>query len=219
MPRSARISAGGYIYHVINRGNGRARVFHDEGDYASFATLMTRAGDRTPMRILAYCLMPNHFHLVLWPREDGDMGDWMRWLLTTHASWHHKKYETSGHIWQGRYKSFMTQDDGHLYTLLRYVERNPVRANLVDSAREWRWSSASRLTADVPLEPWPIERPGNWHRRLDRPETSRELDTLRNCVNRETALGSDQWITRTEISVGGSLRPRPRGRPSKKKNK
>ena len=86
MPRSARISAGGYIYHVINRGNGKARVFHDEGDYASFATLMTRAGDRTPMRILAYCLMPNHFHLVLWPNEDGDMGDWMRWLLTAHAS-------------------------------------------------------------------------------------------------------------------------------------
>lgn len=106
MPRTARASVGGVCYHVLNRGNGRAEVFHKDGDYASFLQLMAEANERLPMRILAYALLPNHFHLVLWPRGDGDQSRWMQWLLTSHVRRYHRHYHGSGHVWQGRFKAF-----------------------------------------------------------------------------------------------------------------
>jgi len=78
MPRTARASVGNYCYHVINRGNARAEGFHADGDYRAFLNLCRQAQDRVPMRVLAYCLMPNHFHLALWPHHDGDLGRWMQ---------------------------------------------------------------------------------------------------------------------------------------------
>ena len=109
MPRTGRASTGGMYCHVLNRGNGRAEVFHDQADYAAFAELLARACGRVPMRILGWCLMPNHFHLVLWPRGDGELAGWMQWLMTSHVRWYHRRYGSSGHVWQGRYKSFPVQ--------------------------------------------------------------------------------------------------------------
>src|SRR5439155_13009534 len=117
MPRTARASQGGYCYHVLNRGNGRRTVFHKDGDFAAFVTLLRQAGERTPVRLLAYCLMPNHFHLVVWPPADGALSDYMMWLLTAHVRRYHRHYHGSGHVWQGRYKSFPIQEDGHLLTV------------------------------------------------------------------------------------------------------
>src|SRR4051794_18951267 len=106
MPRTARASAGGYCYHVLNRGNARATVFptvfHKDQDYEAFLALVGEAGLRVPMRVLAYCLMPNHFHLAVWPRGDGDLSRWMHWLLTAHVRRYQRHYRGSGHIWQGR---------------------------------------------------------------------------------------------------------------------
>jgi Transposase IS200 like len=82
MPRTARASQGGFCYHVRNRGNGRRTVFHKDGDFAAFLKLLRQAGERASMRLLAYCLLPNHFHLAVWPRCDGDLSDYMMWLLT-----------------------------------------------------------------------------------------------------------------------------------------
>ncbi len=137
MPRTIRASAGGYCYHVLNRGNGRAQVFHHEGDYAAFLGLLAKAGLRVPMRLIGYCLMPNHFHLIVWPRADGDLSRWMHWLMTAHVRRYLKCYRSSGHIWQGRFKAFPIQEDDHLRTVLRYVERNPLRAQLVKRAETW----------------------------------------------------------------------------------
>ena len=141
MPRTARASRGGVCYHIINRGNAKSTVYHDETDFEVFLGLMRRANDRRPMRILAFCLMPNHFHLVVLPLLDGDLGAWMHWLLTAHVRQHQRRYHTTGRIWQGRFKAFPIQHDNHLLTVLRYVERNPLRARLVERAAEWRWSS------------------------------------------------------------------------------
>jgi REP element-mobilizing transposase RayT len=141
MPRTLRASAGGYCYHVLNRGNERARVFHDDDDYHGFVALLREACARVPMRLIGYCAMPNHFHLVLWPHEDGDLSLWMQWLLTTQAHGYRMRYRGSGHVWQGRFKSFPIEEDEHLLTVLRYVERNPLRAGLVGRAEEWLWSS------------------------------------------------------------------------------
>ena len=115
---------GGVCYHVLNRGNGRAEVFHKKEDYIAFLDLMVQAQDRLPMRLLAWCLIPNHFHLVLWPHEDGDLSRWMQWLLTSHVRRYHRHYHGSGHVWQGRFKAFPIEEDEHLWTVLRYVERN-----------------------------------------------------------------------------------------------
>ena len=147
MPRTARSCSGGYTYHVLNRGNARATVFHKPDDYDAFLDLMAESSVRTPMRILAYCLMPNHFHLALWPRGDGDVSRWMHWLMTTHVRRHLGRYRSSGHVWQGRFKAFPIQEDEHLLAVLRYIERNPLRAGLVGRAEEWRWSSLCWLSA------------------------------------------------------------------------
>jgi putative transposase len=93
------------------------------------------------MRLIAYCVMPNHFHLALWPREDGDLSRWVQWLLTTHVLRHLAYYHRTGHVWQGRFKAFPIQEDDHLRLVLRYIERNPLRASLVARAEQWRWSS------------------------------------------------------------------------------
>ena len=138
MPRTARASVGDYCYHVINRGNGRAEVFHADGDYQAFSGLLRQACERMPMRLLAYCLMPNHFHLALWPHHDGDLSRWMHWLLTAHVRRYHRWYDSSGHVWQGRFKAFPIEQDEHLLTVLRYIERNPIRAGLVSRAEAGR---------------------------------------------------------------------------------
>ncbi|MGH8104187.1 MAG: transposase [bacterium] len=144
VPRTARDSVGGLCYHLLNRGNRRARVFHSPGDYRDFVPLMGQACTRLPMRILAYCLIPNHFHLVLWPHKGGDLGRWLQWLMTTQVRRHHLRHRSSGHLWQGRFKAFPIQEDEHLLTVLRYVEANPPRAGLVSRAQDWEWSSLHR---------------------------------------------------------------------------
>lgn len=154
MPRTARASVGDMCCHVINRGNGRATVFHKAADSDAFVTLLARASARLPMRLLAYCLVPNHFHLVLWPLGDGDLGRWMQWPLTAHVRRYHQHYRTSGHVWRGRFKAFPVQDDAHLWTVLRYVERNPLRAGLVSRAEDWPWSSLC-----APFSAWVLRLP------------------------------------------------------------
>ena len=167
MPRTSRAPAGGYCYHVLNRGNARAKVFHKDQDFQAFLDMIAEASLRQPMRILAYCLMPNHFHLVLWPRHDGDISRWVHWLLTTHVRRYQKHYHSSGHVWQGRFKSFPIQEDDHLRVVLRYVERNPLRAGLVERAEDWGWSSLHALSTDssgpIRLEPGLVPRaPAGW---------------------------------------------------------
>ena len=159
MPRTARASVGDICYHVLNRGNGRQRVFHRDEDYAAFLDLVGSACARLPLRVLGLCLLPNHFHLLLWPHADGDLSRWMQWLLTAHVRRYHGRRGTSGHIWQGRFKAFPIQRDEHFLTVLRYVERNPVRAGLVRRAEDWPWSSlalrrrrSELLTASPNLE-------------------------------------------------------------------
>src|SRR5260370_25240280 len=109
MPRGARDALGGYCYHVLNRGNGRRPVFRKDGDFAAFIKLLREAGARVDVRLLAYCLMPNHFHLALWPRRNGDLSAYMMWLTTAHVRRYHQHYHSSGHVWQGRYRSFPIQ--------------------------------------------------------------------------------------------------------------
>ncbi len=218
MPRTARASVGGLCYHVLNRGNGQAEVFHKPADFVAFLQLMTQANERLPMRILGYVLLPNHFHLVLWPRRDGDLSRWMQWLLTSHVRRYHRHYHGSGHVWQGRFKAFPIEEDEHLLAVLRYVERNPLRANLVRRAEAWAWSSLSwrggRRRPQL-LSAWPVPCPKKWLAHVNAPQSELELAALRRSLARGAPFGSEPWTSRTAQQLGLESSLRPRGRPKK----
>ncbi len=200
MPRTARASVGQYCYHVINRGNDRAPVFHADGDFQAFIALLGDACRRLPMRVLAYCLMPNHFHLALWPYGDGDLSRWMQWLLTAHVRRYHRWYESSGHVWQGRFKAFPIEQDEHLLTVLRYIEQNPIRAKLVARAEDWRWSSARHwvgVGSDPAIDIGPVVRPSPWLTWINEKAAGIQLEQIRVSVNRGCPFGSPMWVERT----------------------
>jgi putative transposase len=216
MPRRARIITAGWCYHVVSRGNNRATVFHEPGDYQRFIRLMSEAQNVVRVDILAACLMPNHFHLVMRPCASRDLGQWIHWLLTTHAGSYHRRNGTSGRIWQGRYKSFAVQDDRHLITAIRYVERNALRAGLVARAEDWAWGSlawrAGKVTGPA-LTDAPVPLPEHWIAYVNEPQSTTELFELRVCADRQRPYGAPKWTTSAarELHLESSLRPR--GRP------
>jgi putative transposase len=126
MPRHARTFPGGYVYHVLNRAVARLPLFEKPADYAAFHRVLGETLDHFPMRVLAYTLMPNHWHFVLWPEHDDELSPFCRWLTHTHSMRWHAHYHTAGtgHIYQGRFKAFPIEADHHFYTVCRYVERN-----------------------------------------------------------------------------------------------
>jgi putative transposase len=163
--------------------------------------------------------LPNHFHLVLWPRHDGDLSRWMQWSLTTHVRRYHRHYGGSGHVWQGRFRAFPIQDDGHLPAVLRYVESNPVRAELVSHAADWRWSSAphwARRECLLIPAAGPVERGPRWLTRVNRPLSAGDLSRIRSSVTRGAPLGTEDWSQATAVRMGLQASLRPRGRPRKK---
>jgi len=216
MPRTARAIIGGLYYHVINRGNNRATVFSEPREFDSFVDLMRRAQARHHIDVAAVCLMPNHFHLLVRPLDAADLASWFHWMLTTHASWHHKKCNSSGRIWTSRFKVFPIQDDRHLLTVARYVERNALRANLVARAEAWPWSSLHWRVVDRPpftLTPLPIALPPNWSDVVNAPQTATELADLRRCVNWGSPYGELAWVQRTAVELGLTHTLRRPGRP------
>ena len=220
MPRGARIAPSEIVYHVLNRANARSELFSKPEDYSAFERIMISAMQRTPIRLLAYCLMPNHWHMVLWPMKDGEMTEFLRWLTITHSQRLHAHRHTTGygHIYQGRFKSFPIEQDESLLNVLRYVERNALRANLVERAQDWRWCSLSRrLYGDRKslLSGWPIDVPTNWMDWVNGAQTASELEALRNSVNRGTPYGTEEWTMRIAIALGLEFTLRPRGRPRK----
>jgi putative transposase len=211
------------VFHVLNRAVARHALFEKDGDYEAFGRVFGAALEKHPIRVLAYCLMPNHWHLVLWPRRDGDLTNFVRWLTHTHTMRWHAHYHTSGtgHLYQGRFKSFPIEADEHLYTVLRYVERNPLRADLVPRAELWRWSSLYLrqqidARAETWLSPWPISMPADWIARVNAIETEGELRALRRAVVRGSPNGSPGWQQRIARRLGLEATLRPVGRPRKK---
>ena len=222
MPRVARQAPGGMVFHVLNRGVGRMVLFEKEGDYEAFEHVLEETLECRPMRLLAYCLMPNHWHMLLWPEADGHLAAFMHRLTITHVRhWQeHRKLVGTGHIYQGRYKSFPVQSDAHFLTVCRYVERNPLRAGLTKRAEQWRWGSLWRskhgdAAARRMLSDWPVDRPRQWLAQLNRAETAEELEALRRSLQRGQPYGDSSWCARTAAKLGLESSFQPRGRPRK----
>ncbi|HVA44771.1 MAG TPA: transposase [Pirellulales bacterium] len=222
MGRPHRASEGGFVYHVLNRGNAGMTVFDDQGDFDAFEKVLAEAVERTDTRLLAYCLLPNHWHLLVWPRKKGELSQFVRWLTLTHTQrWHaHRPDVGNGHVYQGRFKSFPVQEDEHFYAVARHVERNALRANLVPRAEAWPWCSLYRWlrgTADDKpvLASWPLRRKSGWVEWVNAPPNEAELTAIRRSVERGNPYGSESWNERTIRRLGLELTIRPRGRPRK----
>jgi putative transposase len=223
MPRQARRAPGGIIYHVLNRAAGRGNLFDGDDDYAAFIGVLVQTQQAAAMPILSFCVMPNHWHLLLWPRRDGDLARFMHKLTVTHVRrWVEYRHRVGyGSVYQGRYKSFPTQDDAHFLTVARYVERNPLRARLVRRAQDWRWSSlgqeASEKVPLIELAKWPTPRRADWGGWVNQPQTPAEEASVKFCLKHGRPFGSQPWTMKMEKRL--NLGPvRQRGRPRKEPN-
>lgn len=218
MPRITRGESIGGIYHVINRGNMRMQVFDDAEDYAYFLKLLQDGLKREAVELHAYCLMPNHFHLLLMPLVEGSLSRLMQWVMTSHVRYYHRKNKTSGHIWQGRYKSFMVQKESYYLSLLRYIEANALRAKLVNEAETWIYGSLwERINQDRQLlDESLIALPTDWALHVNTPLHEKELTIVRNSVNRQSPLGELKWMEKTAEIFGLASTLNSRGRPRKK---
>jgi len=210
------------VFHVLNRGVGRMRLFLKSEDFAAFERHIEQTLESRPMRICAYCLMSNHWHLVLWPERDGDLGAFLQKLTITHVrNWQENRHRVGyGHLYQGRYKSFPVESDDHFYQVLRYAERNALRANLVERAEDWRWSSLWRRVHGTTddrrwLAPWPLPEPRGWPRLVNESQSDQELEAIRRIVIRGQPYGSERWVRDAAKSLGLESTLRRRGRPRK----
>lgn len=210
------------LFHVLNRGVGRRRLFEKDGDYEAFERIVEETRESRPMRICAYCLMPNHWHFVLWPEHDGDLAAFMQRLTITHVRrWQEHRGEVGlGHVYQGRYKSFPVETDEYFYQVVRYVERNALRAELVSAAEAWRWCSLWRRVHGTAaqaalLSDWPLPRPRNWTSLVNRPQHEGEIATIRRCIQRGQPFGSQPWVEKTARELGLESTLRAPHRPRK----
>jgi putative transposase len=206
------------VFHALNRGVGRRKIFSTDRDYLAFEETVEETLRLYPMRILGYCWLPNHWHFVLWPEADGQLSAFLGRLTNTHTQrWQRAKQKVGyGHLYQGRFKSFPVETDEHFYTVMRYVERNALRANLCEKAEAWRWGSLWRRTNNVRsplLSDWPLPEPRNWTKQVNAPQTEAELAAIRRSVQRGSPLGSEAWVQATAQALGLTSTLRPRGRP------
>lgn len=219
MPRPLRAADGGVIYHVLNRANGRAKIFESDGDYAAFEQVLVEGCQRTPIRLFSYCLMPNHWHMALLPVHDGDLSRFVGWVTMTHAQRWHAAHGTTGHghLYQGRFKSFPVQGDRHFQILCRYVEANALRAGLSKKAQDWRWCSLSRRgtpeSDTPPLHEWPVPRPLNWLELVNERRPPKEAEGLRISMQRGRPFGGERWTAQMCQRLGLQSTVRQRGRP------
>lgn len=219
MPRRKRKNLGNLVYHVLNRANGRLRIFKKSGDFSAFERILIEGLARFPMRLLGYCLMGNHWHLLLWPRGDGDLSAFMQWVTMTHSQRWHAAHGTAGmgHLYQGRFKSFPVQSSDYYLTVLRYIESNPLRAELVKSSRDWPWSSLAirqGMEKDgLSLHAGPVPLPENWLRLVDLVTNETDLEKLENCIRRGSPYGSEDWTVRMAERLDLTATLRPPGRP------
>ena len=218
-----RVAAGDTVYHVLNRANGRVQIFHTDADYKHFESLLLEGVGLVGMRILSYCIMPNHWHLVLYPRNDGDMSEFMRWVTTTHVRQRRTKTKSvgEGHLYQGTYKSFPIETDHHLTTVIRYVEQNPLRAKLVTRAEEWQWSSLFRRQRNNRddqklLSVLPTELPVNYLALVNQILSDDDLELVRHSLTKGTPYGGSDWVGDMveKYNLGSTLRGA--GRPKSK---
>jgi len=229
MGRLPRTIDDGLVYHALNRGNNRVDVFTDDSDRVAFLEALAQTKDRYPFRLFGYCLMSNHFHLLLRPETGSSISRILQSLTVAHTWRCHKRHQSSGHVWQGRFKSPVIQDDAHLLVVLRYIEANPLRAKIVADPGDYRWCSfqCHGMGQDDPLlSPFPewdelgrteVERRKRWRTKVRAEQEENELAAVRKSLRGGWPFGAPEWTEHMAERLNIDLSPRPRGRPRHEK--
>jgi putative transposase len=194
------------------------QIFHKARDFEAFEQVLAEGLERYPVELLTYCVMPNHWHLVVRPETGQALGRWMGWVCVTHVRRYHEHYHSrgGGHIYQGRFKSFPVAEDDYFLALCRYVEANPLHAGLVKRAEQWQWSGLWRRAhgrGELPLSPWPLERSRNWVAWVNRGLNDEQIAGIRISMQRDRPLGPQTWVRRAVIRLGLEHTLRGPGRP------
>jgi putative transposase len=224
MGKKRRITKGGIVYHVMNRAIGKARIFNKDLDFVAFENILAEGIERFEMRVCGYCIMSNHWHMLLWPPEDDTLPLFMHWITLTHAHRWHAAHGTTGigHLYKSRYKSFPIQSNSRYLAVMRYIEANPLRAAMVETAADWQWSSfvqrddtEIRSAKPFALDPGPLPIPKRWPEIVNKLVPKEKYAQLTNCIKRGCPYGDKDWIIKTaeELNLQSTLRKQ--GRPTK----
>ena len=221
MPRTARITAIEYPHHVTQRGNYRQRVFKTNKDYKQYLSWLKEYSDKHFLDIWAYCLMPNHVHFICVPRKTESLARTFNTLHMRYSQYINKKQRACGHLWQGRFYSCIL-DEKHLYTAVRYVENNPVRAGLVKTPEEYPWSSASghikQIEDDILCKTSFLhDEIKDWLSYLKTGEDMEAVEAIRKKTREGQPYGEEGFITKLEKKLGMKIKRGQRGRPRKAK--
>jgi putative transposase len=221
MPRVARVVIADVAHHVTQRGNGRQFILAMDAERLVYLDLLRQALREQPLAVLGFCLMSNHVHVVAIPQRAEVLAETFQHVHGRYAAYWNVAHATSGHVWQGRFYS-CPMDPGHLWTALRYVELNPVRAGMVGEAAAWPWSSAAahcgmaNPDACLNLSTWGKNwSAASWRKFLEAGETEAELRSIRRCTHNGRPLGPAEFTRALEERTQRRLAPRPRGRPRK----
>ena len=224
MGRPKRADDGGLIYHVLNRASVRMTIFQKDGDYEAFQRVLQEAVDRTRTQLVGLLRHAEPLAPIVWPQHDGELSRFVGWLTLTHTQRRHSHRHSrgSGHLCQGRFKSFPVQGDEHFFIACRSVERNTLRANLLERAEQWRWSSLYRRRMPKAVDKswladWPLERPRRWLSLVDGVETEAELADLRRSVKGGCPFGEKTWSDEMVRRLGLQTTVRSHGRPKKQR--
>jgi putative transposase len=226
MARRSRIAIGGLGYHVINRRVGGLQLFESYADYSMFENILQEAYERSGVSVAAYCLMPNHWHLLFWLRHDDELSETIRWISVTHsARWRSAPRNAgNGPLYEGRFRSFPVQTDWHFSLVANYIEQNPLRKGLAYNTGDWPWSSLWRRNQEDAkltefLGAWPDE-PLCVSGEVNETgaEVNDKIQQIRHSVQYGRPFGDDEWMLRTakELRLESTLRPR--GRPKQNPN-
>jgi putative transposase len=218
MPRIARIVGTGYPHHIIQRGNNRQQVFFDDGDRRAYLAFLRRFASENDCRINAYCLMSNHTHLLLVPLKNASLSKTMQKLSLRFTQHINDRYDRTGRLWECRFHSCLIEKETHLWAVCRYIERNPVRAGIVNEPLQYRWSSAevnAHGEKDGIVEPiWQshLERE-EYLRFLNQPEDEKLRQHISDATTIGRPIGSEKFLQQIGELLGVVSKPRPRGRP------
>jgi putative transposase len=208
-------------HHVTQRGNARQFILNSDAERTVYLDLLRQSVQLHSLSVIGYCLMSNHVHLVVIPRQAAAMAKALKEAHGRYATYWNAAHASSGHAWQGRFYS-CPLDTGHLWEALRYAELNPVRAGLVAHAEQWKWSSATAhcgtsepdelLEMAPSREHWSV---ATWRSFLSAGETESELAAIRQCTHTGRPLGTTEFVKRLEETMHRHLAPRKGGRPAK----
>ncbi|MCM8814036.1 MAG: transposase [Candidatus Omnitrophica bacterium] len=215
MPRIARIIAQGFPHHVIQRGNNHQQVFFDDDDRHTYIAFLQKYGRETDCDVMAFCLMPNHVHVLAVPHTDESLSKFMQKLSLTYTQHVNRKYNRTGRLWECRFFSSLIERQTYLWRVCRYIERNPVRHALIERPEEYTWSSAGMKYAFVAAAWDSAEEKQKYCEFMQQPEVPEDVECIRKSIRGCRPVGNEAFIETVSNSIGINLKFRPRGRPRK----